>query len=345
MKYNLFVKSYLPTFTTVLVISALFYLLFRIMQPFLYIFVGAGVLSILLSPLSDLLSNKFNLSKSVSSLFVILFSVVLILIPAFILLTLLASEVSDLLHYIQLNYGESKGWLLPVYNLLQNYGISTASLQLEVSKYSANFLKYLSSNLTGIFSRTLGFIIDFILTFIVAFNFLAKREEIIKFFIEINPLNKEDATMLTNRASEVITATIRGYLGIMLIQAVAGIIGFSLFSIPSPVLFGMVYGIASIVPMVGISLVWIPAVIYLLITGQIVIAFSLAAWCILSNFVVDNFVGPKIVADNTKLHPLAVLFGVLGGIEIFGIYGIIMGPTVVALAFSSVEIFKKVLKN
>ena len=124
-----------------------------------------------------------------------------------------------------------------------------------------------------------------------------------------------------------------------------GGLGFAIFGLASPVLLGVLYGLASLIPMVGITLVWLPSVAYLLFSGNLIGGIGLVIWCKGSNLFMDNFLGPKIVAGETRLHPLFILFGVLGVIQIFGLFGIVLGPTIVALSLIALEMYRHILKG
>ncbi len=216
---------------------------------------------------------------------------------------------------------------------------------MEIDKYVVTALRFLLTNLTAILSQTVGLILNSIFTLLVTFYFLTRKENILQYLYRINPLNQTDLDKLGSRAAEVMTATIRGNLIIITIQAVLGGLGFAIFGLSSPVLLGSLYGLASLIPMVGIILIWLPAVAYLLISGNLIGGIGLAIWCIGSNLFMDNFLGPKIVAGETRLHPLFILFGVLGGVHLFGLFGIIIGPTIVALSFIALEMYRSLSKG
>ena len=108
---------------------------------------------------------------------------------------------------------------------------------------------------------------------------------------------------------------------------------------------GSLYGLASLIPVVGITLVWLPAAAYLIATGNLAGGIGIAVWCIVSNLFMDNVISPKIVAGKTRLHPLFILFGVLGGVQLFGLFGIILGPTIIALSFIALEMYRQLLKE
>lgn len=331
--------------TTLSVVLGLLILLFRILQPFLFIFLTAFILSVFLNPLFTYLHQRLRLPKTVSAALAIFVSILVMSIPLSIIATLLIRESSDVLAFIQTNAGIRNELTQVIYGYLNQWGISTQNLEFEVNKYVITSLRFLSTSITTIFSQTFGFILNGLLTLLVTFYFLVHKAAVIQYVSNVNPLRQADMERLTSRATEVMTATIRGNFIVIVIQAVLGGVGFAIFGLSSPVLLGALYGLASLIPAVGITLVWLPASLYLMLSGNLVGGIGLAAWCIISNLIMDNVISPKIVAGETRLHPLFILFGVLGGVQMFGLFGIVLGPTIVALSFVALEIYRQLLKD
>jgi len=336
-------KSVLIAGTTLSVVLGLLFLLFRILQPFLFIFLAAFILSVFLDPLFTYLHQRLRLSKTISATIAIFISILVISIPLSIIATLLIRETGDVLAFIQANAGTRNELAQAVYGYLNQWGISTQNFEFEVNKYIVIFLRFLSTSLTAVVSQTFGLIFNGLLTLLVTFYFLTQKEAMLRYIYSVNPLRQTDTDRLVSRATEVMSATVRGNLLIVAVQAVLGGVGFAIFGLSSPVLLGALYGLASLIPVVGITLVWLPAAAYLIVTGNLVSGIGIAAWCIISNLLMDNVISPKIVAGETRLHPLFILFGVLGGVQLFGLFGIILGPTIIALSFIALEMYRQLL--
>jgi len=338
-------RSVLIVATTLAVVLGLLFLLFRILQPFLFVFLTAFILSVFLNPLFVYLHQRFRLPKAVSAILAIVISILVVAIPFFTIATLLINEISDLLDFIQANAGSRNELMQAAYGYLNRWGISTQHFEFEANKYIVTTLGFVSTSLTSILSQTFGLILNGMLTLLVTFYFLTQKETMLRYIYSVNPLRQTDTDRLSTRATEVISATIRGNLIVIAIQAVFGGVGFTIFGLSSPVLLGALYGVASLIPVVGITLVWLPAAAYLIVTGNLAGGIGIAAWCIVSNLLMDNVISPKIVSGETRLHPLFILFGVLGGVQLFGLFGIILGPTIVALSFIALEMYRQLLKD
>jgi predicted PurR-regulated permease PerM len=139
----------------------------------------------------------------------------------------------------------------------------------------------------------------------------------------------------------MIRASVHGVLVIAVIQGSLAGLAFWVLGIPSPLLWTLVMIILSTIPIAGSFLVWIPAAIYLLATGHWVKALLLAAWCGGVVGSVDNFLRPKLVGGRAGLHELFIFFAVLGGLQVFGILGIILGPLTLAVTLALFEAFRR----
>lgn len=336
-------RSVLIVGTTLVVVLGLLFLLFQILQPFLYIFLTAFILSVFLNPLFGFFHQKLSLPKSFSALSCLILFIVVISIPITMITTLLINETSSLLSFIQANAGLRNELTHAVYGYLNQWGISTQSIEFEVNKYIITALGFVSTSLTSLLSQTFGLILNGLLALLVTFYFLINKEAIIHYATGLNLLSLTNTKLLTSRATEVMTATIRGNLIVITLQAILGGVGFAIFGLSAPVLLGILYGLASLIPVVGIALIWIPGAIYLILTGNLADGIGIISWCLLSNLLMDNIISPKIVSGETRLHPLFILFGVLGGVQLFGLFGIILGPTIIALSFIALEMYHQIL--
>jgi predicted PurR-regulated permease PerM len=141
---------------------------------------------------------------------------------------------------------------------------------------------------------------------------------------------------------------IMGQIVVGIIQGILAGIGFLILGVPNPVLWGSLTALISIIPLLGAVLVWLPIDVYLFVNaflsnGEYWRAIALLLYGSLVVSTIDNFLKPKIVGDRANIHPLVILFGILGGIQLFGIPGILIGPLVLTLFDLVMEIYRKSL--
>ena len=149
-----------------------------------------------------------------------------------------------------------------------------------------------------------------------------------------SPIADKEAIAIFTQLSRTITGIVKGSLTIAAIQGILSGIGYFIFAIPNPSLWGVTTAIAALIPGLGTSLVLIPAIIYLLVIGSVGNAVGLMLWAIFMVGLIDNFLSPKLMSRGAQLHPLLILLSVLGGISFFGAVGVFMGPLTVSLLFA-----------
>ena len=113
-----------------------------------------------------------------------------------------------------------------------------------------------------------------------------------------------------------------------------------MFGLPAPVLWAFVMFILSLLPVVGAGLVWIPAAVYLAITGRWLATASIVGWGTLCFIFVDNLLYMRLVGERMRMHDLLALISFFGGIAVFGMSGMILGPTIVAVTMALLEVWK-----
>jgi predicted PurR-regulated permease PerM len=200
----------------------------------------------------------------------------------------------------------------------------------------------------SIASRTLGFvggavgtIVEVFFVIFTMFYLFRDGERMRGALHDVVPLERSQSHQIFDRTSEVISASVYGVLVIAAIQGALGGLAFWALGLPSPLLWGVVMLFLSMIPMAGSFIVWVPAAIFLAATGHWMKALMLAAWGALVIGTVDNFLRPKLVGEKTRLHELLIFFSVLGGLQVFGVIGLVLGPVVVAITLALLEVFRR----
>ncbi|MDP3765715.1 MAG: AI-2E family transporter, partial [Nanoarchaeota archaeon] len=139
-----------------------------------------------------------------------------------------------------------------------------------------------------------------------------------------------------------------GNITIAIVQGILGIIGFALLGVPSPILWGFVMMLFALVPYFGSAIIWLPAALNLIFIGYlqndsslIIRGTILIAYGVLVISTIDNILKPKLIGSKAKIHPILVLIGVLGGLSLFGFIGFILGPLMLALLVTFIDVYEK----
>ncbi len=158
------------------------------------------------------------------------------------------------------------------------------------------------------------------------------------------PLDARQSALLVERAREVMFATVYGNVAVALAQGALGGLAFAVLGLPGAALWGAVIALLSLLPVVGATIVWLPAGLLLLFDGEIGRGIALLAFGSLVISTVDNLLRALIVGGRAQMHPLVVFFSVLGGIFLFGAAGVLVGPVVFVLALAVLDIARRALE-
>jgi len=205
---------------------------------------------------------------------------------------------------------------------------------LDIASYAQQAAGWLTSHLGSVFSGTASTVFMLFIMLIALFYMFRDGPAFLTRLIALSPLNDTQDTQIIQKISTSIRSVVLGTLTVALIQGVLTGLGFMLFGIPQPVLWGSIAAIGALIPGVGTSLVFIGAIIFAVLGGSYDVAIGLGVWGIFAVGLIDNLLGPYLMSRGAKLHPFMVLLSVLGGVVLFGPIGFLLGP--VALSFFTV---------
>jgi predicted PurR-regulated permease PerM len=252
--------------------------------------------------------------------------------------------------------------LLSLYNhirdgsLVIDRGQIMASLPVQLQSIIENFTRDLNSTLanftnnafqafSSLVSNVVNFFLSLFLFFFTIYYLLKDGRHFKAILVDISPLNERQETELVSKLSSAVNGVVKGSFLIALSQGLVATIGFLIFGVPQPILWGMFTVLAALVPTVGTAISLIPAIIYLLITDHVGAAIGLTIWGALAVGMIDNVISPMLIGAKTKLHPLLVLFSVLGGIQLFGFLEFLLGPIFMAVFVTLVDMFRHEFKD
>jgi predicted PurR-regulated permease PerM len=216
---------------------------------------------------------------------------------------------------------------------------------LDIAAVLQTMLERLGSHAGGFVAGAADTILKMAVSIIALFYLLKDGREFLYGFIQLSPLSDEEDVQIIHKLKAVSYSLIRGTLVIAILQGFMTGIGFVLFGVPNPVLWGSTAAIGALLPMVGTGVVAVPAVVYLIVTGHYAAAIGLAAWSMLIVGLVDNIIGPKLIGSGARIHPLFILLSVLGGLIMFGVAGFLIGPLLFGLLVALWEIYKVKIKE
>jgi predicted PurR-regulated permease PerM len=196
---------------------------------------------------------------------------------------------------------------------------------------------YLFSKTQSVLVCMTSIVITSILAMIFLYYLLLYGDTWLRRAAALAPLNPDVTAKLLQTAHQSIIANVNGVLVVALAQGLLLSLGFRFVGIATPLLWGFVGAIASLVPFVGATLVWVPAVIGFVVTGSYWKAIVLGLWGLLVVGSIDNILRPLVIGAREKQNPVLVGFAMLGGTYAIGPLGLLIGPLVVSLTGAVVE--------
>lgn len=342
MKRELINKSVL--LVLVLLISALF---LDMISQFLMPMFMAGIFSAIFSPAHRWLTAKIGGRENLASMLILIGLVILVLAPLSILIGVVVGQAisvsQSVTPWVQSYINEPSaitGYMekLPYYQEILPY---RAVIIEKAGLVVGNISTFLINSLSSVTKLTVNAVFSSVIMLYVMFYFLTMGEVLLIKILYFLPLHDRDERRLLKRFTSVTKATLKGTLIIGALQGGICGIAFALAGIQGPVFWGTVMAVMSIIPAFGTAIVWGPALIILLLKGNFLGVGILAVLCGAVAGNLDNLLRPRLVGKDTEMHDLFVLFGTLGGISMFGILGIIIGPIVAALFITIWEIYGK----
>jgi predicted PurR-regulated permease PerM len=215
----------------------------------------------------------------------------------------------------------------------------------QVQEAAGRAGSFLMGTLAAATRGTLNLLLQLLVLFYALFYFLIDGPRILQRILRFIPLEPGQKEELLERFVSVTRATLKGSLLIGLIQGGVAGLAFWVAGVPGPAFWGTVMVVLSIIPAIGASLVWIPAVIYLFMAGQVAAGVGLLAWCAIVVGTIDNLLRPRLIGRDARMSDLMILLSTLGGIVLFGAVGFVVGPIVAALFVTIWHIYGDVFQD
>ncbi len=341
-------KTHLHSYFLPIVLAGGVVLSFFIFKPFLAPLVLAIILAVVFYPLQRGVLRAMPKLPGVASFLTLTIIVSFILTPLTFLGTQIFQEVQQL--YLSLVVAGEQGTTLEALStdLTQNLHElvpASHSISIDLGHYLKAILSWLFENMGSIFSNVASAGVALFIFLIALYYLLRDGVHVRQLAIKIAPLTQADTEALFRRLETAINSIIRGSITVAIIQGVVATIGFIIFGVPNPVLWGTLAAIMALVPSVGTSLVLIPAVVFLYLSGHTLSALGLLGWAMFAVGLIDNVLGPILVGRGAQLHPLLVLLSVLGGISFFGPIGFLLGPLTISFVLALFGVYASSTKT
>lgn len=336
----------------VLLLAALVFALLKIAWPFLSSLVLASMLAVVMNPLNKRLERRIG-RPGFATLLTTTVTVVVLCAPlVFACVSAVQSTKSAYNAMIQrsANQGGASETMAQrmdrIVDLLsQKLPVSKTTLRSEMDAGLKRGAGYVVNTMQGAIATTTSLIVTTVFAAIFLFYLLRYGEGWVTRMTELAPLNPDITNKLLGTAHRSIVGNVQGVFGVALAQGAFLGLGFWLVGIGSPLQWGLFGALASVVPFVGATLIWVPAVLGFLLVGSYGKALALALWGGLVVGSLDNFLRPWIVGVKEKENPVLVGFAMLGGTYAIGPVGLLFGPLIVSLTGAVIEALKETARD
>lgn len=323
---------------------------FFIFKPFLTPLALAAIFAVVLNPLYKAILKRLGSWRGAAAVSTILIAVACLLAPLSLMAVQVIGEARNT--YVSLTSGSglanTQEAVLYVGSALEPYApgslLLAQDLAADLNAYARNALGWLLDHVGVAFSSLLAVGLDLFIFLLALYAFLKHGPVVHQELLKLSPFRDDDDERIFKRLTLTINSVVRGSLAVALIQGLVASVGYLIFGVPNPLLWGLVTSVAALVPGIGTALVMAPAIGYLLVAGQSIQAIGLLAWGIAAVGLVDNFLGPVLMGRSIHFPPLIILLSVLGGLAFFGPAGIFLGPLTVSLLLALFSLYARAVQ-
>jgi predicted PurR-regulated permease PerM len=322
------------------------YLSYQILQPFLIPITWAIVFCVVFYPAYAFILRYIRV-EAIASLLTLVLILIIIIGPFSYISYALINEVTDLMGKTESTTRDltailSDERIVNIVKKIQPYtGLEGPSEDIIVDNAKKLGRKVIEGLSLG-FTNMVGVAVNVVFMAFTIFFLFKDGPGFLQKIRDYLPFSEQHRDRLTSQIKDMIVSTIYGGVVVAVIQGMLGGLAFAILGIGSSVFWGSVMAIMSFVPMLGTAIVWFPASLILLSQGAYLKGFALILIGVLVISMVDNILKPLIIGGRTKMPTVIIFFTVLGGIKLFGLLGLIVGPLVFALFLSVFEIFRTI---
>lgn len=328
-------KEDIKRFAPLLILGGLAILSFFLIKPFIIPIIGGLLLAYAFNPVYKWI-KKFIPSRSLSAAVTLLLMLIIIALPLWFVTPILMNQAFGLFKAIQsLNLSDVISKFFPTASpdFIAQMTVTSDSL---ISKLNSVVL----NTLGNLFLNAITLIINLFIACFVFFYALKDSEKLEEIIKKLSPLSKDKEKIIKKQFDDITSAVIYGQVLIGLVQGAFAGVGLFLFGVPHALVLTAAAIILSMIPILGPGFIWVPAAVYLFSTGEVGVGIAFLAYNILIVSTVDNILRTYLVSRKMNMSSLLVLLGMIGGLFLFGVLGIILGPLILAYLITFWQLYR-----
>lgn len=310
-----------------------------IMQPFFSAIVGAVVLAVVGQGLHRRLAHRIT-NRNLCATAALLIIVLVIVTPIYLLAQSLTEQALDVIAALRSDTTQQKIASYFERHPLLSARINSVTDSLDLQNIARSIAGFVGTRFGGFIGRSFSAVTHIVVMLFILFFLFRDRELALTFVRSLLPLRIGESDRLIERVGDTLYATALGRLAIAGVQGTLSGLAYWVLGVPNPLFWAILTGAMSIIPAFGAFLVWVPVALYLGFSGHWVKAALLGAWGGGIVSTIDNFLYPILIGPRLRQHTVAVLLSILGGITLFGVTGIVLGPVTFTIASTLLDIWK-----
>jgi predicted PurR-regulated permease PerM len=331
-----------------LALAVILVLAFVVFRPFLLVFSVAACVALLLGPVQRRLTALLWGRGGLASMIIVVVTTLVILVPVLTSLFLLTRQAALFLQWMTTQPVVGPEELQHIWEQLpQRYPTLEewiAYVQAQVTPVltggAAQVASTANSLLQGVLGRVGRAAVDLGLFLLILFFLLRDGGRLKDELRPVSPFSDEQENQIFEHLERTILGALQAVVVVPVAQGILAGLGFMIFGVPSPILWGTVVILAATVPLVGSPLGWVPAVVYLFVQGEPGPALGLLVYCTVIVSGSDNVVKPLLLRGAARIHPLLGFLSIVGGVLAFGVFGFLIGPVILSLVLSAIRIYR-----
>lgn len=338
-----------------LLLFACLYLSYLVLNPFIHTIILSFLLGSIAVPVYERLLVRLRGRRNLAAIIVVMGFITIILVPLVLFISALVNQAITTVTQINdwfkagnfqefVQKTEIQSFLSRLNAFLARFGINEINPKnwdigtplIAVTKYIGQFIV---SHGKAFLSNAAQLLIHTLIMVVLVFYVIRDNQKILKKLKDLSPLREDQEDRIFNLIRSVARSAILGNFATAVAQGIAGGIGFLIVGIP-PLFWGTMMAISSLIPVVGTALVWVPTLVYLVIVGKLKSAIFFGLWCILVVGMLDNIIRPLFMKGAGEMSTLLVFISIMGGVQYFGLLGVIYGPLILGSALVLLYIYE-----
>jgi predicted PurR-regulated permease PerM len=329
-------NDYTKKIITAIILIILLVLTFFLLKPILMAIIIGIILALIFTPIYNF-AFKYIKRKNITAILICLLLIVLILIPLWYVAPIAINQsIKFYINSQDLDFVTPLKTIFPsIFESEQFANEIGLALQSFVTKTTSSLMNSLSNIILNFPTMLLRLLVTLFTFFFV----LRDKGDLVDYIKSLMPFSKEVEKRLFKSSKDLTVSILYGQVLLGMVQGITAGIGFFIFGVPNALLLTIIAAVAGIFPIIGSVIVWVPVAIYLFIAGNTVSALGVVMFGLIAS-VIEALFKPIFISRRAKMNTALILFGMVGGVLLFGLLGVILGPLILAYLFIIIEAYR-----